>query len=163
MNKLILLCPLFSLFHCKTEKKVTSPDLEMRVIYLDPKEEQITLMYQDSCKENDSIKKLVILNNVYDSMWVYCFNYCLNGTPLLTYDGVQHYQNDTLLSRSFINAKAGDPVLIEKGHEKVVFFRARTNLKAQKHLYTFWFDSDSAGVKRARESHYTDSLEERKR
>lgn len=113
------------------------------------------------CKFNSDIviRKIIITNCKYDTLRLWTFDYCHPNAPFITYDAIDEYLGDTLVSTDLIFTKSGYPIEILKNESKKIFNRSRVLKKDSKYKYTFWAEVDSSNFKKAVEFHFFESCD----
>lgn len=95
-----------------------------------------------------AIRKIVISNYLYDTLSIWCLNYCQENYPFILYDALNEYSGDSLITTDWINPPDGYPIRVIKDKPKTVYNRSKILKKNSKFRYTFWAEADSLGIKK---------------
>ena len=116
----------------KKEKSITKDDDIYLSISNLTSDDKVELVTSGCANLPISLYKKVGLTNIkYDTLWIAVTDYCQQQKPFLLYDMASYFNNDTLVSRDFINTSSGYEIPLLNGDSISLFLRLKDDRYTQ--------------------------------
>jgi hypothetical protein len=163
INFIFFIALICTVIECKIDSKrknsiAKSDDLNLSVYNLTSDEKRKLEVSNCSNFPVSLYKKINLTNLKYDTLWIAVTDYCELQKPFLLYDMALYFNNDTLVSRDFINTSSGHEIpLLNSGsislylrlkddrYKQEIKFEARANVLGKMTFknYVFKVEKDS--------------------
>ncbi len=157
-NAIVLLKSLLICFLASCIWKQTGEYMPNIDIIPQPLDSMEASFFKDKCTldERFVIRKIIVKNNAYNNVKIWCRDICSLSRPFLLYDALSKIRNDTIIEMDLIHTASGIPIEISQGKDSIIYFKSRVAESGFKFKYDFAVKVDSMGFERVVECQFID-------